>query len=92
MSYIVLPNMLQHAESYWTTRRYKCIRATFEDFMVALDQRLDAKMRSLAVIAVSIDHPLRRQLSVDDFETAGSQELWNAIDKSLLYVHEGDGI
>ena len=86
MQYIVSPSLSDRDVALFSSRRITPIRATFDDFMTALDQAVAPVNRRLARSLSATAHPITRHFRTN---LDAPDSLVTFLDQNIDYVHAG---
>jgi cold shock CspA family protein len=83
--YLIRPNILQQEKSYWESKRISSLEIGFEEFLLEINRRTNAKVRKISKI-LDIDHPIEKR-----FNSQGhlSKSLSKILNSDIQYLHAG---
>lgn len=88
-SYIVTPNMKPAEQRLWESKRYTCIKASFEEFLEALDKKINKKTRILANLQPNEEtHPFLKKYCPND-ENKISNSLRTFLSRDVEFIFDG---
>ena len=87
-SYIVAPNITPQEQRFWESRRFSCIKLSFEDFLNDINNKITEPLRKLATLKIEREHAFFNDFCPID-NARPSQSLLTLLTRDTEYVHKG---